>query len=286
MMNKIFILISAFNFFLSNQGIALITKSKGDVEYFKNDGTVAENKLKKGTSLFDQDRITTGANGFAKYVYLDDGSVIKVHKNAEVYVLGAVDNRAIIKQVRVTDGNVKFEVSKQGSNEFTVVTPTSVATVKGTDFWLESDEDEGDSDDDDEDDDEYRVSGTTLNIYNGMTGRYMVCHYDAERAILDKSVNTIHSHWSRWTARIRRSAEERRQKEQLDSELDEYMTSEWPPLEPYCATKIQSVWRGYRLRDFLRICRAHPHISRPTAREAVISAHNFYHGLFGPPMRL
>ena len=145
MMNKIFISIIAFNFFLSNQGIALITKSKGDVEYFKNDGSVAEKNLKKGTSLFDQDRIATGANGFAKYVYLDDGSVIKVHKNAEVYVLGAVDNRAIIKQVRVIDGNVKFEVSKQGSNEFTVVTPTSVATVKGTDFWLESDEDEGDS---------------------------------------------------------------------------------------------------------------------------------------------
>ena len=40
---------STFNFFLSNQGIALITKSKGDVEYFKNDGSVAEKNLKKGS---------------------------------------------------------------------------------------------------------------------------------------------------------------------------------------------------------------------------------------------
>ncbi len=143
-MIRIFAIIIIFNFFFSSNGIALVTKSKGDVEYFKRDGETADNNLKKGTSLFNEDKITTGANGFAKYVYLDDGSVIKVHKNAEVYVYGAVDKRSIIKQINVADGNVKFEVSKQSSNEFTVITPTSVATVKGTDFWLESDEDDGD----------------------------------------------------------------------------------------------------------------------------------------------
>lgn len=143
-MIRIFSIIIIFNFFFSSNGIALVTKSKGDVEYLKKDGETIDNNLKKGTSLFNEDRITTGANGFAKYVYLDDGSVIKVHKNAEVYVYGSVDKRSIIKQINVSDGNVKFEVSKQSSNDFTVITPTSVATVKGTDFWLESDEDDGD----------------------------------------------------------------------------------------------------------------------------------------------
>ena len=128
----------------SNSGIALLTKSKGAVEYKKNDGTIIKDDLKKGTSLFNNDRITTGSNGFAKYVYLDDGSMIKVHKNAEVYIYGSVDKRSIVKQINVSSGNVKFEVSKQGKDDFTVITPTSVATVKGTDFWLESNEDEGD----------------------------------------------------------------------------------------------------------------------------------------------
>jgi hypothetical protein len=127
-----------------NDGIALITKSKGAIEYKKNDGTIIKDNLKKGTSLFDNDRIITGSNGFAKYVYLDDGSIIKVHKNAEVYIYGSIDKRSIIKQINVSEGNVKFEVSKQGKDDFTVVTPSSVATVKGTDFWLESNEDEGD----------------------------------------------------------------------------------------------------------------------------------------------
>ena len=79
------ILIVITSFISMNDGIALITKSKGAIEYKKNDGTIIKDNLKKGTSLFDNDRIITGSNGFAKYVYLDDGSIIKVHKNAEVY---------------------------------------------------------------------------------------------------------------------------------------------------------------------------------------------------------
>ena len=146
MINKIFILL-AFSFFLfSNNGIAMITKSKGAVEYKKNsDGSILERKnIKKGMSLYDKDRIVTGSNGFAKYIYLDDGSLIKVHKNAEVYVYGAIDKRSIVKQINVTEGNVKFEVSKQGGEDFTVITPTSVASVKGTDFWLKTDDEDGD----------------------------------------------------------------------------------------------------------------------------------------------
>ena len=143
MKNKLAILL-LITIISSNDGIALITKSKGAVEYKKNDGTIIKNDLRKGTSLFDNDRITTGSNGFAKYVYLDDGSMIKVHKNAEVYIYGSIDKRSIIKQVNVSSGNVKFEVSKQGKDDFTVITPTSVATVKGTDFWLESSEGDGD----------------------------------------------------------------------------------------------------------------------------------------------
>ena len=144
MRNKIFILLFIINIIASNSGIALVTKSKGTIEYRKNDGTITKNDLQKGASLFNEDRIITGANGFAKYVYLDDGSMIKVHKNAEVYIYGSIDKRSIIKQINVSQGNVKFEVSKQGKDDFTVITPTSVATVKGTDFWLESNEDEGD----------------------------------------------------------------------------------------------------------------------------------------------
>lgn len=143
-MNKIYIILLSSIFLFSQQGIALITKAKGSIEYTRNLDNKFFDDIDKGQSLFDQDLLRTGENGFAKYVYLDDGSMIKVHKNAEVYVYGSIDKRSIVKQINVAEGNVKFEVSRQGENEFTVITPTSVASVKGTDFWLATDEDEGD----------------------------------------------------------------------------------------------------------------------------------------------
>ena len=139
-----FYLITLIVFLFSQDGIALVTKAKGSIEYKRDSDKKTFNEINKGQSLFDQDFISTGPDGFAKYVYLDDGSLIKVHKNAKVYVTGSVSGRSIVKQVNVAEGNVKFEVSKQATGDFTVVTPTSVASVKGTDFWVDSDDEDGD----------------------------------------------------------------------------------------------------------------------------------------------
>ena len=97
-----------------------------------------------GMELFNNDFIQTGQNGFAKYVYLDDGTQIKVHNNSEVYIRGEVDRRSIIKQLKVDEGTVKFDVKKQSVDEFTVITPTSVASVKGTSFWIDCSGENGD----------------------------------------------------------------------------------------------------------------------------------------------
>ena len=101
MIKTIFILFAFSLLLSSNNGIAMITKSKGAVEYKKNsDGSILKRKeITKGLSLYDKDKIVTGANGFAKYIYLDDGSLIKVHKNAEVYVYGAIDKRSIVRDL-------------------------------------------------------------------------------------------------------------------------------------------------------------------------------------------
>ena len=82
-----------------------------------------------GKGLYDKDTIRTGDDGFAIYIYLDDKSLIKVHNNTEVFVHGERSRRSILKQLRVKDGTVKFDISKQETDEFTVITPTSVASV-------------------------------------------------------------------------------------------------------------------------------------------------------------
>lgn len=124
------------SFSFSKETLGLVTKSKGKVEYQKFDSNKFTSNIKKGLGLYGDDQIRTGDNGFSIYRYLDDASSIKILKNSEVIIQGRVDNRKITKNVEVTNGLLNFNINNQNDDYFTVVTPTSVATVKGTEFWL------------------------------------------------------------------------------------------------------------------------------------------------------
>jgi len=146
MIKKSYILIFIFiaHLFSAPQSIAIVSKSKGNVKYKKKKDKSLNKELKSGLDLYNNDYIRTGKDGFAKYVYLDDGTQIKVHNNSEVYIRGEIDRRSIIKQLKVDEGTVKLEIKKQTVDEFTVITPTSVASVKGTSFWLDCGGNDGD----------------------------------------------------------------------------------------------------------------------------------------------
>ena len=136
MKKNIFIFIILFSFSFSKETLGLVTKSKGKVEYQKFDSNKFTSNIKKGLGLYGDDQIRTGDNGFSIYRYLDDASSIKILKNSEVIIQGRVDNRKITKNVEVSNGLLNFNINNQNDDYFTVVTPTSVATVKGTEFWL------------------------------------------------------------------------------------------------------------------------------------------------------
>ena len=136
-MKIIFInIIILISFCFSKETLGLVTKSKGKVEYQKYDSNKFTSSVKRGLGLYGDDQIRTGDNGFSMYRYLDDASSIKILKNSEVIIQGRIDSRNITKNVEVTNGLLKFNIDQQNDGYFTVVTPTSVATVKGTEFWL------------------------------------------------------------------------------------------------------------------------------------------------------
>ena len=55
----------------------------------------------------------TDKDGFVSFLYLDDGTLIMMHKNSELYMRGKIDSRAITKRVNVGTGSVRFDVKKQ-----------------------------------------------------------------------------------------------------------------------------------------------------------------------------
>ena len=137
-------LLIIFSFSIAKETLGLVTKTKGKVEYKKFSSKKFTTDFYRGLGLYGDDNIRTGDNGFSIYRYLDDASSIKILKNSDALIQGSVNKRNIVKHVEVNNGLLNFNIDKQENASFTVVTPTSIATVKGTDFWLFCNGPEGD----------------------------------------------------------------------------------------------------------------------------------------------
>ena len=122
--------------------IAVTTKVKGLVEIMAIGKDNFAN-LKPGTILSDGDKIRTGSSGFTAIIFIDDKSTLKLKENSEAVITGQRSARSIAKKINMDVGTVRATVNKQNS-DFVIQTPTSVASVKGTDFWMITDPVDGD----------------------------------------------------------------------------------------------------------------------------------------------
>ena len=122
--------------------IAVTTKVKGLVEIMPIGKDNFAN-LKPGTILSDGDKIRTGSSGFTAIIFIDDKSTLKLKENSEAVITGQRSARSIAKKINMDVGTVRATVNKQNS-DFVIQTPTSVASVKGTDFWMITDPVDGD----------------------------------------------------------------------------------------------------------------------------------------------
>ncbi|MCF7810004.1 FecR domain-containing protein [bacterium] len=124
----------------TDKAIALALKVTGEVMHRKTGADIAT-PLKFGTPLDDGDWISTSEDGFAILIFADDKSQVKLRPNTEVIIKGKRDEDAnISKRIEMEIGEV-FTRVKQQRGALEVVTPTSVASVKGTEFWIIVNED-------------------------------------------------------------------------------------------------------------------------------------------------
>lgn len=140
----VILLVVLFSFLESKttDRIAVATKVQGEVEYERgNDGF---KKLSSGNILQGGDRVRTGKNGFTAIIFIDDKSMLKIKGKTEVVINGQRSQGSISKKIRLDGGTLRAQITKQRRGDFVVQTPVSVASVKGTDFWLLSNDQTGD----------------------------------------------------------------------------------------------------------------------------------------------
>ena len=128
------LLLFASFIFAQQRQSAVVLKARGDAKVYpkgKNDAMT----LKKGKMLNSGDKIVTGKRSFVAIKFLDDASLLRVRSNSECVVRGEWnDEGEQEKSIWLTLGNIWASITRQKST-FEVVTPTAVASVKGTKFW-------------------------------------------------------------------------------------------------------------------------------------------------------
>ena len=140
-MKKLFlfaiILILAVNL-LALDSVAIISASKGKVDLHRATKVI---KHKTGDMLQNNDEIRTGGESFAAFKYIDGSATVKIFSHSVVKVLASTSNKKLAKTVKLNKGSV-FSQIKSDTGPFAVQTPTTVASVKGTGFLAEFDEQE------------------------------------------------------------------------------------------------------------------------------------------------
>lgn len=115
-----------------NKVVAMVVKALGKAQ--AKQGKSWSN-ITKGSRLFSGDEVKTSGDGYAAVMFVDDKSIVKVKPNSILKIQGTYEGKSISKQLVMDVGELFVKVSKQ-KGSFQVATPTSVASVKGTEFWV------------------------------------------------------------------------------------------------------------------------------------------------------
>jgi len=118
---------------LAADPVAVVIKAKGDIS-IKNAVSGKSLTAKRGTRLFDGDKISTGKKGRLAVKFLDDNSLLRIRPNSTCTINAKTEKSSVTKNIFVEVGTIFSKITRQKSS-FSVTTPTSVASVKGTIFW-------------------------------------------------------------------------------------------------------------------------------------------------------
>ncbi len=114
--------------------IAVVTMVQGKAEFKK--GEQDWKQLSFGLVLDDGDQLRTGGDGFIAMVFTDDRTELKIRPDSDITVTAERnDDYSLNKRVSMEMGELFTNVSQQ-KGRMEVATPTSVAAVKGTEFWV------------------------------------------------------------------------------------------------------------------------------------------------------
>jgi len=114
--------------------VAVILRDRGKVDIFRKDVATSQD-ARKGMVLYDGDKIVTSASSICMIKYTDDKSLLRIKANSSCVIEGKKEADKVDKNIVVQFGTFFVDLFRP-KGKFTVTTPTSVASVKGTKWWV------------------------------------------------------------------------------------------------------------------------------------------------------
>ncbi|MDE3057660.1 MAG: FecR domain-containing protein [Bacteroidota bacterium] len=116
--------------------IATVFKPVGTVEYQAEGKNWT--KATPAIPLYPGDRVRTGERSFVIIKFLEN-SILRVQEKSEIRINGEISaDKEFSKNVYVRQGQLGFNVQKHPNEKFEFTTPTSVASIRGTQGLLTS----------------------------------------------------------------------------------------------------------------------------------------------------
>lgn len=145
-LNLALIIFFSFSSVQAQDNVAVTTKTEGEISLKRAAAEQYEPGLSIGTPIRNSDWILTGGDGFGVLVFIDDKSQLKIREETEIEIQGSTEQQvaALQKDIRIGNGQVKAEIAEQRKGSLSITSSTSVAAVKGTEFWFSADSIDGD----------------------------------------------------------------------------------------------------------------------------------------------
>ncbi|MCK6601418.1 MAG: FecR family protein [Bacteroidetes bacterium] len=124
-------------YMLAADDVAVITRVYNEVKVKPEKGAWKE--AKRADKLTNGDNIKTGEKASAVVKFLD-GSILRIRPNSELVVYSDRSGTKINKNVQIDVGQIGFDVRKRKEENFSFSSPTSVASIRGTDGGYATDD--------------------------------------------------------------------------------------------------------------------------------------------------
>lgn len=122
--------------------VALVKKVHKDVNYRKSTQQTNWEKAIIGLILNNGNEIKTGSKSLALIYFTDGSGLLRVRENSILHIYGDKKERMLNKNTFIQKGLVGYDIKKQSDDEeFKFTTPTVVASIRGTNGFIEYSED-------------------------------------------------------------------------------------------------------------------------------------------------